>query len=194
MNHFWAAASVALALDVSAAAAQSANSSRTRQDSSLTVRVLTPHAEAHESEHGVIPAPFDATMTLIGAAEDLPEAVTKNIDLPRDGSGAYLASPRGASRAAHGLTNANLARANGRAFGLATAENAREEARAASRAAVGEAREASRAFAQAAAAAAEQSREDVVHASEPALGVLPGDRGGAVVPVRAFLPAASGRP
>jgi hypothetical protein len=129
-------------------------------------------------------------MTLIGEAADLPAAVTKNLELPRDDSGAYLASPRAVERAAKGLSTANLAREDGRAFGQATAEAAREE----SRGAADEAREAGRAFAEAAAAAAQQNREDLGHRPRPTLAGLPGERDVPVVPVHAALPAAFVRP
>jgi hypothetical protein len=132
-------------------------------------------------------------MTLIGATAALPDAVTRTLDLPKDDSGVFLASPRAVSRSAEGLTKANLALESGRAFGLATAETARDRARAESRAADA-AREMGRAFAEAAAAAAEQNREDLGHGSRPDLGGLPGDRGGPVVPVQAFLPAVPERP
>lgn len=187
MFRFWTMASFALALAMSATWAQGL--SQAFDGGSSSAEGHSPSGEPARAQ-GAVPTAFDATMTLIGATEQLPEAVTRNLELPKDDSGAFLPAPQAVSRSAEGLSTATLARRDGRAFGRATAEAARERAGAETRAAADEAREAGRALAEAAAIAADQLREDL-RGSRPAFGGLPGGPALPTVPVHAILPAGS---
>jgi hypothetical protein len=64
------------------------------------------------------------TMTLMPENAQQPDAVTREIELPRDAEGEFRASVEGVENSAAGLEIANAARADGRAFGEAAAEAA----------------------------------------------------------------------
>lgn len=57
---------------------------------------------------------------------ELPAAVTRVIDLPKNENGEYRPAAAGVEHSARGLAIANEARENGRAFGEAMAAQARE--------------------------------------------------------------------
>ena len=69
---------------------------------------------------------LDVTMTLLPENAQQPDAVTRELELPRDDEGAYRASQEGVENSAAGLEAANLAREDGRAFGQDTAAEAQE--------------------------------------------------------------------
>jgi hypothetical protein len=68
----------------------------------------------------------ELTMTLLPEGAELPDAVTKVIELPKNDEGEYLASEEGVANSAEGLAIANAAREDGRAFGEEMAASARE--------------------------------------------------------------------
>jgi len=179
MRHFWTAAAVALTLMGGPAFGQ---------DRGPRDREATDEATRH----------LESTMTVIAENADLPEAVTKTLELPKDDTGAYLAAQQGVEHSAAGLAKANLAREDGRSFGQATAEAARENAEHGTDADVRDtaeqAREDGRAFAEATAAAAQQNREDLGHGSPPDLGDLLPGRTLPTVPDHPEPPVSPGRP
>jgi hypothetical protein len=63
--------------------------------------------------------PLDVTITVVESPADLPDAVTKTIELPS------TASDRARESAQHGLDTANQARALGRQFGQSIADEAK---------------------------------------------------------------------
>lgn len=66
------------------------------------------------------------TIVLMPEGADLPDVVTRVIELPRDAEGVYIPAPAGVENAARGLAIANEAREAGRAFGEAMAAQAQE--------------------------------------------------------------------
>jgi hypothetical protein len=68
----------------------------------------------------------ELTMTLLPEGAELPDAVTKVIELPKNDEGEYIASEEGVTNSAEGLAIANAAREDGRAFGEEMAASARE--------------------------------------------------------------------
>ncbi|HEX5420229.1 MAG TPA: hypothetical protein VFY39_09530 [Gammaproteobacteria bacterium] len=189
LTHFSTAAAVTLVVAAGSAMAQDQTSGHSR----------SLHADGN----------LDVTMTVIGRNAKLPDAVTKQLELPKDDSGAYIAAQQGVDHSAKGLGTANAARADGRAFGEATAAAARQhaEVRAEASDTAQLAREEGRAFGEATAAAAQQNREDLEHGAASDLGTLvrgqpPIDKlptlpevpGAAGIHAHAQIPAIPGRP
>jgi len=69
---------------------------------------------------------LDVTITLLPEHVELPDAVTRELELPRDDVGDFRASEQGVENSAAGLERANEAREQGRNNGLETAEENRE--------------------------------------------------------------------
>lgn len=65
--------------------------------------------------------PLDVTITVVESPADLPDAVTKTIELPAS----VPADARARDSAQHGLDTANQARALGREFGQSIADEAK---------------------------------------------------------------------
>jgi len=63
--------------------------------------------------------PLDVTISVVSSPEDLPDAVTKKIELPGSAAGVAV------ERSEKGLDTANQARQHGREFGQAVAEEAK---------------------------------------------------------------------
>ena len=69
----------------------------------------------------------EPTMRLMPEHAAGPDAVTGDIELPRDVDGEYIPSDEGVTHSAEGLAIANAARENGRAFGEEMAAKAQEQ-------------------------------------------------------------------
>jgi hypothetical protein len=95
--------------------------------SALTLSLSASWVFAQEGEGG---DDLDVTMTLMPEGADLPDAVTRELELPRytegENEGEYIPSSQGVENSANGLETANAAREDGRAFGEAAAEAAQD--------------------------------------------------------------------
>lgn len=73
---------------------------------------------------------LELTMTLMPEDAELPDAVTRELELPRyaegENEGEYIPSAQGVEHGTQGLDTANLAREDGRAFGEAAREAAQD--------------------------------------------------------------------
>lgn len=71
---------------------------------------------------------LDVTITLLPEQVELPDAVTRDLELPRDDEGEFRPAPQAVENSAEALANATAARDEGRTFGLETAQENRENA------------------------------------------------------------------
>jgi len=68
----------------------------------------------------------EETIVLLPEGVELPDVVTKTIDLPQDENGEYRASEEAIAQSAEGIATANAAREDGRTFGEQMAAAAKE--------------------------------------------------------------------
>jgi hypothetical protein len=99
---------------------------RANQLLATTLALVLGASPAFAQDAGEDDGDLDVTMRLLPANAELPDAATREIELPVNDEGEFRASEQGIENSLAGIETANAAREDGRAFGQEAAAAAQE--------------------------------------------------------------------